>query len=61
VKWFCGHYQKDIDFLDEGLHLVSERILRIDSANPPGRKERLKNCRAGLEEGRDWKVFGKIM
>lgn len=56
TKWFCGHYHRDIDFPDAGVHFLNERILRLDSSSPPAKSDRLKNCRAGLEEGRNWNV-----
>ncbi|NLD96998.1 MAG: hypothetical protein GX635_07750, partial [Synergistaceae bacterium] len=50
------HYHRDIDFPDAGVHFLNERILRLDSSSPPAKGDRLKNCRAGLEEGRNWNV-----
>jgi hypothetical protein len=59
-KWFCGHYHRDLDFTDAGFSFVNERILKLNSSMPPERGAKLKNCRAGLEEGRDWETVEGI-
>ena len=60
-KWFCGHYHRDIDFLDAGVHFLSERILRLDTSAVLERGTKLENYRAGLEEGRDWTVIEGLL
>jgi len=61
TKWFCGHYHRDIDFSGAGVHFLSERILKLDTSVPLERGAKLRNCRAGLEEGRDWTVIEGLL
>ncbi|NCB25771.1 MAG: serine/threonine protein phosphatase [Bacteroidia bacterium] len=61
TKWFCGHYHRDIDFLNTGVHFLSERILRLDTSATLECGTKLENFRAGLEEGRDWIVYDGLL